>query len=47
MVRHSTKPILLKVEFLRQILATPIKVKFYENLSSEQIDRQTGRHAGR
>jgi hypothetical protein len=33
-------PILSKVEFLRQILATPINVKIYENLSSEQTGRQ-------
>jgi len=46
MLRHNTKPILSKAEFLRQILATPVNVKFYENLSSEQMDRQTGRQAG-
>ena len=44
MLRHNTKPILSEAEFLQQILATPVNVKFYENLSSEQ-DRQTGRQA--
>ena len=41
MLRHNTKPILSKAEFLQKILATPVNVKFYENQSSEQ-DRQTG-----
>jgi len=45
MLRHNTKPILSEAEFLQQILATPVNVKFYENLSSEQKDRQTGRQA--
>jgi len=32
MLPHSTKPILLKVEFLRQILATPISLTFLRKL---------------
>jgi hypothetical protein len=42
MLRYSTKPILLKFEFLRQILETPINVNPYENLSIEQTERQAG-----